>query len=148
MSTPAEKFLNFYERSENTQILRFGEYFEETFENQSSIKYQVKYHNNKIEQLKNICNSILKNLHLNSQFLTEGYYQIDFFKNFYNLIRGIVNEDNIDENSLPKLMLCLHTSKANLRPDQFENNFDTIGLLQILKPVDNLMYSNNYFIKL
>ena len=87
MSTPAEKFLNFYERSKNSQTLNFSEYFEETFENQSSIKYQVKYHNNTEEQLKNICKAIFENLHLNSNFktITGGYYQISFFENFYNL---------------------------------------------------------------
>ena len=97
MATPAESFLSFYERSEKMNgSICFSEYFRETFTNQSPIKYCVKYHNNAEEQLRNISNCILKNLHLNSHFksLADKYYPIDLFEKFYNLIKDIVNKRN------------------------------------------------------
>ena len=141
MATQAESFLSFYERSEKMNgSICFSEYFRETFTNQSPIKYCVKYHNNAEEQLRNISNCILKNLHLNSHFksLADKYYPIDLFEKFYNLIKDIVIKRNIDENSLPKLLLLLHTSKGNFKTPQFIQIFDSIDSLKILIKTDYL----------
>jgi hypothetical protein len=127
MATPAISFLSFYERSKKMKgSICLSEYFRETFTNQSPIKYCVKYHNNAEEQLRNISNCILKNLHSNSHFksLADKCYPIDLFEKFYNLIKDVINKRNIDENSLPKLLLFLHMSKGNFKTPQFIQIFD------------------------
>ena len=80
----------------------------------------------------------MKNLHLNAHFksLADKYYPIGLFEKFYNLIKDIVIKRNIDENSLPKLLLLLHTSKGNFKTPHFIQIYYSIDSLKILKQTD------------
>ena len=65
MNTPAQEFLNFYERCLEQKQFTIIDYFKDQFGNQSPIKYHVKYHSNTETLLISLCNAILKNLDLN-----------------------------------------------------------------------------------
>ena len=136
-SSPAQNFVKYYEKCEQTGEFLFTQYFEEEFDFKSPIKYSVKYHNNIDTQLLNISNSILKNLHLNPRLLREDTISSNelLFKGLYNLIKVVITNPNLDPNCLPKCILFLHLSKTNFDTNVFMNIFQAVETLQV-KEID------------
>jgi hypothetical protein len=139
-SSPAQNFVEYYEKCQKTGEFLFKQYFEEEFDFKSPIKYSVKYHNNIDNQLINISNSILKNLHLNPHFqifdeTNDDYLNEILFQGLYNLIKVVITNPNSDLNCLPKCILFLHLSKVNFDTDGYKNIFQAVETVKI-KEID------------
>jgi hypothetical protein len=150
-SSPAQNFVEYYEKCQNTGKFLFKQYFEEQFDFKSPIKYSVKYHNNIDNQLINISNSILKNLHLNPHFqIFEGkydhYLNKKLFQSLYSLIKVVITDLNSDPNCLPKCILFLHLSKANFDTDEYKNIFQAVETVEI-KEIDIRYEFKPFYIK-
>ena len=137
-SFPAQNFVEYYEKCQQTGKFLFKQYFDEEFDFKSPIKYSVKYHNNIDNQLINISNSILKNLHLNPHFqIFDGASALNelLFQGLYSLIKVAITNPNSDLNCLPKCILFLHLSKANFDSDGYMNIFQAVETVEI-KEID------------
>ena len=130
-SSPAQNFVEYFEKCQKTGEFLFKQYFEEEFDFKSPIKYSVRYHNNIDNQLINISNSILKNLHLNPHFIIfnrtfDDYLNKILFQGLYSLIKVVITNPNSDPNCLPKCILFLHLSKVNFDTDGYKNIFQAV----------------------
>ena len=127
--SPAQGFINFYERSLVSQSFRFSDYFKEQFDFQSPIKYEVQFHSSIEKQLISLSNAIFKNLQLNKFFEKNADAELKYsefiqlYSSLYSLIKGVVSNQEFDENYIIKLILLLHMSKVSFHQETFNMFF-------------------------
>ena len=120
MSTPSERFLTYYETCFTLKRFKFSEYLNQEFDFKSPVKYQVKFSSTPEIMLCSMCDAIFKNLDSNPFFRPVAERELKEFEfiriygPFYNSIKAAILKINCDENTLPKLILLLHLSKADL----------------------------------
>ena len=138
MSTPAERFLSYYETCFVIKKFKLNEYLDQEFNLKSPVKYQVKFSSTPDILLPSLCNTILKNLDSNPFFrllAEKEFNESEFMSNYgtlYITIKAAVLKINCDENTLPKFILLLHLSKEDLQTHIFEKCFRFLESLTII----------------
>jgi hypothetical protein len=137
MTNPSQGFINFYEKCLVSKRFRFIDYFQEQFDYQSPIKYEVQFHSSPEKQLISLCNAILKNLQSNSFFINNAVADLEYSKfiqiygQLYFLIKGVVLNQKYDENWMAKLIMLLHLSKVSFPREVFDTFFTRLNSVKL-----------------
>ncbi len=80
IKSPAQGFVDFYEKCLVVKRFSFIDYFQEEFDYLSQIKYKVQFDSSPGKQLICLCNAILKNLQTNSFFENNAVADLEYSK--------------------------------------------------------------------
>jgi hypothetical protein len=137
IKSPAQGFIDFYEKCLVAKRFRFIDYFQEQFDYQSPIKYEVQFHSSPPKQLISLCNAILKNLRSNSFFENNAAADIEYsqfiqiYGPLYFLIKGVVLNQTYDENWMTRLIILLYLSKERFSQEVFDTFFIRLNSVKI-----------------